>query len=99
MTTAPNPPPETSASPGSGSGSGSGIVKRAGLFVALAALLATSWMPAPHGLPPAGQVMLAILAFAVVVWMTEALDHAVSSVAKMISKAVPWHRAAIRPCD
>ena len=57
-----------------------GIVKRAGLFVALAALLALLWMPTPQGLPPAGQVMLAILAFAVVVWMTEALDYAVSSV-------------------
>ncbi len=37
-------------------------------------------MPTPQGLPPAGQVMLAILAFPVVVWMTEALDYAVSAV-------------------
>jgi hypothetical protein len=29
----------------------------------------------------AGQCMLAILAFAVIVWMTEALDYAVSAVA------------------
>ncbi|MDP3604368.1 MAG: SLC13 family permease, partial [Polaromonas sp.] len=57
-----------------------GIVKRAGLFVALAALLAIVWMPALQGLPAAGQVMLAILAFAVIVWMTEALDYAVSAV-------------------
>jgi anion transporter len=56
------------------------LVKRAGLFAALAALLAVLWMPAAQGLPPAGQVMLAILAFAVIVWMTEALDYAVSSV-------------------
>ena len=34
----------------------------------------------PKGLPPAGQVMLAILAFAIIVWMTEALDYAVSAV-------------------
>lgn len=56
------------------------IVKRAGLFVALAALLAVLAMPTPKGLPFAGQVMLAILAFAVIVWMTEALDYAVSAV-------------------
>ena len=31
-------------------------------------------------LPPAGQVMLGVLAFAVIVWMTEALDYAVSEV-------------------
>ncbi|MCM2252819.1 MAG: anion permease [Ramlibacter sp.] len=37
-------------------------------------------MPTPQGLPVAGQVMLGILAFAVIVWMTEALDYAVSSV-------------------
>ncbi len=61
-------------------GSGSDRVKRGGLIVALAALLAIVWMPPPTGLPPAGQVMLGILAFAVIVWMTEALDYAVSSV-------------------
>lgn len=55
-------------------------IKRAGVFAALAALLAVLWMPAAQGLPPARQVMLAILAFAVIVWMTEALDYAVSSV-------------------
>ena len=37
-------------------------------------------MPAAPGLPAAGQVMLAVLAFAVIVWMTEALDYAVSAV-------------------
>ena len=56
------------------------LVKRVGLFVALAVLLAVLWMPAPRGLPPAGQVMLAVLGFAVIVWMTEALDYAVSAV-------------------
>jgi anion transporter len=54
--------------------------KRIALGVALAALLAVSLMPAQLGLPPAGQVMLGILAFAVIVWMTEALDYAVSAV-------------------
>lgn len=55
-------------------------VKRAGLIVAFAALLVITWLPGAAGLPPAGQVMLAILAFAVIVWMTEALDYAVSAV-------------------
>ena len=55
-------------------------VKRVGLFAALAALLVIVLMPTPQGLPLSGQVMLAILAFAVLVWMTEALDYAVSAV-------------------
>jgi anion transporter len=61
-------------------GSGGGLVKRIGLWFALAALLAVLAMPTPQGLPAAGQVMLAVLAFAVIVWMTEALDYAVSAV-------------------
>ena len=60
-------------------GRGRQLVKNVGLFVALAALLAILWMPAPQGLPAAGQVMLAVLAFAVIVWMTEALDYSVSA--------------------
>ena len=56
------------------------LVKRFGLIAALAALVAVMLMPLPPGLPQAGQAMLAILAFAVVVWMTEALDYAVSAV-------------------
>ena len=52
-----------------------GTVKRAGLLVAFAALIAVMFMPASQGLPAAGQVMLAILAFAVIFWMTEALDY------------------------
>ncbi|MEP6773248.1 MAG: DASS family sodium-coupled anion symporter, partial [Polaromonas sp.] len=55
-------------------------VKRAALFAALAALLAIVMLPQPAGLPPAGQMMLGILAFAVIVWMTEALDYAASAV-------------------
>ncbi len=55
-------------------------VKTMGLVAALVALLAIVWMPAAPGLPPAGQVMLAVLAFAVIVWMTQALDYAVSAV-------------------
>ena len=57
-----------------------GTVKRLGLIAAVMALLVVVWMPAPAELPPAGQVMLAILAFAVVSWMSEALDYAVSAI-------------------
>ena len=53
--------------------------ERIGLAGALVALAVIAAMPALQGLPPAGQVMLAILAFAVIVWMTEALDYAVPS--------------------
>ncbi len=60
--------------------SGGNLLKRGGLFAALAALLGIVLMPTPSGLPLAGQVMLGILAFAVIVWMTEALDYAVSAV-------------------
>ncbi|MBC7604179.1 MAG: DASS family sodium-coupled anion symporter [Ramlibacter sp.] len=59
---------------------GADLVKRGGLLLAILALLVIMAMPAPSGLPPAGQVMLGILAFAVIVWMTEALDYAVSAV-------------------
>ena len=69
--------PAATLAPGASTG---GAVKRVGLLVALAALVAVMLMPAPPGLPAAGQVMLAILAFAVIVWMTEALDYAVSAV-------------------
>ena len=75
--TAASTPPGAETSPG---GSGGDLVKRAGLIAALAALVLILLMPTPQGLPPAGQVMLAILAFAVIVWMTEALDYAVSAV-------------------
>ena len=55
-------------------------VKRAGLIAAAIALVVILMLPSANGLPRAGQVMLAILAFAVIVWMTEALDYAVSAV-------------------
>jgi sodium-dependent dicarboxylate transporter 2/3/5 len=51
-----------------------------GLVVGVAALALILWWPTPAGLPPAGKVMLGVLAFAVAVWMTEALDYAVSAV-------------------
>ena len=51
-----------------------------GLLLGLAALVVIASLPTPEGLPLAGQRMLALLAFAVIVWMTEALDYAVSAV-------------------
>ena len=54
--------------------------KKLGLAVALITLTVLVMLPAVKNLPAAGQVMLGILAFAVIVWMTEALDYAVSAV-------------------
>ena len=51
-----------------------------GLLAALAALILVLLMPTPAGLPVAGHRMLAILAFAVIIWMTEAVDYAVSAI-------------------
>jgi anion transporter len=50
-----------------------------GLLLAIAALVAILLLPTPPDLPVAGHRMLAILAFAVIVWMTEAIDYAVSA--------------------
>jgi anion transporter len=51
-----------------------------GLLAAIMALTAILLLPTPAGLPIAGHRMLAILAFAVIVWMTEAIDYAVSAI-------------------
>jgi solute carrier family 13 (sodium-dependent dicarboxylate transporter), member 2/3/5 len=55
-------------------------VKTWGLLAATAALVALVSMPQPEGLSVAGQHMLGIFAFAVIVWMTEAVDYAASAV-------------------
>ena len=51
-----------------------------GLIAATAALVAILLLPTPANLPVAGHHMLAILAFAVILWMTEAIDYAVSAI-------------------
>ncbi len=51
-----------------------------GVLLAIAAMVAVLMLPTPVGLPVAGHRMLAILAFAVIVWMTEAVDYAVSAI-------------------
>ena len=80
MNSTPTPVPNPVAAASAPVAPARDVVKTAGLALAVAALLAITFMPAVQGLPAAGQVMLAILAFAVIVWMTEALDYAVSAV-------------------
>src|SRR5580658_5654632 len=58
-------------------------LKNFGLLAATAALIAIVILPQPAGLSIAGQHMLGIFAFAVIVWMTEAVDYAASSVILM----------------
>lgn len=56
------------------------ILSNWGLGLAIAALVALLFLPTPAELPIAGHRMLAILVFAVIIWMTEALDYAVSAI-------------------
>ncbi len=51
-----------------------------GLLLGIIALAAIVAMPQPAGLSVAGQHMLGIFVFAVVIWMTEAVEYAASSV-------------------
>lgn len=53
--------------------------KRYGLGISLLALFLIIAMPTPVGLPIAGQRMLGILVFSVIVWMTEAISYPVSA--------------------
>ncbi len=55
------------------------LTKRYGLMSALLVLLAIIAIPTPEGLPVAGQRMLGILVFSVIVWMTEAISYPVSA--------------------
>ena len=54
--------------------------RRWGLGVAFAALAGVCLAPTPEGLPLAGQFMVGMLLFAVILWMTEEVDYAVSAV-------------------
>jgi solute carrier family 13 (sodium-dependent dicarboxylate transporter), member 2/3/5 len=51
-----------------------------GLLAAAAALVCVLILPTPQGLPYAGQIMLGLLLFSVILWMTEAVDYAISAV-------------------
>jgi solute carrier family 13 (sodium-dependent dicarboxylate transporter), member 2/3/5 len=55
-------------------------VKYWGLLAAFAALLIVCMLPTPKDLPVAGQFMLGMLLFSVILWMTEAVDYAISAV-------------------
>lgn len=56
------------------------LLQNRGLLIAIAVLVGILLLPTPHALPIAGHRMLAILGFAVVLWMTEAVDYAVSAI-------------------
>jgi len=51
-----------------------------GLLAALAGLVVVLLLPRPADLPVAGQIMLGLLLFSVILWMTEAVDYAISAV-------------------
>jgi solute carrier family 13 (sodium-dependent dicarboxylate transporter), member 2/3/5 len=53
--------------------------KRYGLIFGLIVMFAIIALPTPMGLPIAGQRMLAILVFSVIIWMTEAVSYPVSA--------------------
>ncbi|EAX46916.1 anion transporter [Thermosinus carboxydivorans Nor1] len=55
------------------------FAKRYGLIIGLIALLAIILLPTPADLPVAGQRMLGILVFSVIVWMTDAISYPVSA--------------------
>ncbi|MDR3670035.1 MAG: DASS family sodium-coupled anion symporter [Holophaga sp.] len=55
------------------------IVQKYALIFAVAMLLLIVLLPTPAGLPVAGQRMLGILVFAVIVWMTETVSYPVSA--------------------
>lgn len=56
------------------------FMTRFGLLFATIPLLIIAFLPNPAGLPLAGQYMLGILVFAVIIWMTEAVSYPVSAI-------------------
>jgi solute carrier family 13 (sodium-dependent dicarboxylate transporter), member 2/3/5 len=56
------------------------LVSKWGLVAGAAALVAIILLPQPAGLSIAGQHMLGIFAFAVIIWMTESVEYAASSI-------------------
>ncbi|CAK7060430.1 MAG: Inner membrane protein YbhI [Desulfovibrio sp.] len=54
-------------------------MQKLGLPLALAALAVIIFMPQPEGLPVAGQRMLGLLVFSVIIWMTETVSYPVSA--------------------
>jgi solute carrier family 13 (sodium-dependent dicarboxylate transporter), member 2/3/5 len=60
--------------------SSTSFVSKWGLVTGGAVLVAIIMLPQPAGLSIAGQHMLGIFAFAVIIWMTESVEYAASSV-------------------
>lgn len=60
--------------------SSTSLVSKWGLVAGGAVLVAIIMLPQPAGLSIAGQHMLGIFAFAVIIWMTESVEYAASSV-------------------
>jgi len=56
-----------------------GFLKRYGLLIGLGVLLVICLLPAQRGLPVAGQRMIGLLIFSVIVWMTESVSYPVSA--------------------
>lgn len=56
------------------------ISKHWGLLLAIGVLVGVLLLPTPESLPVAGHRMIAILCSAVIIWMTEAVDYAVSAI-------------------
>jgi anion transporter len=57
------------------------FLKRYGLIIGLLGLVAVMVMPTPDGLPVAGQRMLGILVFSVIVWITDSISYPASAAA------------------
>ena len=69
-----------SPAPGVKAAARTGNSRQWGVVAAFAALIVVCVLPTPHGLPVAGQFMLGMLLFSVILWMTEAVDYAISAV-------------------
>jgi sodium-dependent dicarboxylate transporter 2/3/5 len=63
--------------------SSTSFISKWGLLAGAAALVAIILSPQPAGLSIAGQHMLGIFAFAVIIWMTESVEYAASSIMLM----------------
>jgi divalent anion:Na+ symporter, DASS family len=57
--------------------------KLAWFAVAIAVGLVVAFLPTPQGLPHNGQLVLAILSFAIILWATEVMNNAVASILMM----------------
>ena len=63
--------------------SSTSFISKWGLVAGAAALVVIIMLPQPAGLSIAGQHMLGIFAFAVIIWMTESVEYAASSIMLM----------------